>query len=70
MVKGLFIPQVPATQRCACAPRAANKHPWLVHTRACAVTHLAAGDSSLFGKGDGAGKIMGGAEGGGAFTVD
>lgn len=27
MVKGLFIPQVPATQRCACAPGAANKHP-------------------------------------------
>ena len=55
--RGSYIPQVPATQRCACAPRAGNKHPELVHTRACAVTHLAAGDSSLFGKGDGAGKM-------------
>lgn len=28
--------------------------------RACAVAHLAAGDSSLLGKGDGAGPMMGG----------
>lgn len=65
----LFIPQVPATRRCACAPRAPRRQPERVHTHACAVTHLAAGDSSLFGKGDGAGRDGGGARGRGRVCV-
>lgn len=39
-------------------PEAAIRHPELLHIRACAVPHLAAGDSSLFGKGDGVGDMM------------
>lgn len=67
--RGSFIPQVPATRWCACAPRAANKHPELL-TLAHAQSPISPQATALhLARGMGLGRVCGGAEGRGRVCV-